>query len=187
MIRQRNAFVMIRHGQTDANRDQIIAGRLEAQLTSEGRAAATRLADWPWPGEIALFASPQARARDTAALAFPGRPAVIIAALRERDWGHFEGRPVAELPDRAATPAGGEGWPAMLERVGAAVDQALQAAGDRLPVLVAHSGVIRAVRQLGGSTPHGASPPNSTPLLFAPAASGWQETTLTEKDLPWIA
>ena len=54
-------------------------------------------------------------------------------------------------------------------------------------MLVAHSGVIRAVRQLGGGTPHGASPPNTTPLLFAPEASGWQETTLTEKDLPWIA
>lgn len=181
------AFVLIRHGQTDANRDGIIAGRREAMLTETGRAAALALAGWRWPDGLALFASPQARARETAALAFPGRAVTLIAGLRERDWGALEGRPIAELTPREATPPGGEGWYAMRDRVARALTEAIDAAGPALPVLVAHSGVIRAARALTGGAHDGPSAPNTLPLLFAPRDGGWHETTLNEKDTPWIA
>lgn len=197
MIAPAIPFVLIRHGQTDANRDGRIAGRTEAVLTEAGRAGAARLAGWHWPGTVTLFSSPQGRAVETAALAFPGRAPRLLPGLRERDWGRHEGAPVATLPPRAATPEGGEAWQAMLDRVAealaTALAQALAAAGPVLPVLpvlVAHSGVIRAVRQLTGGRPDGPSPPNTTPILFAPASPAspaWRETTLTEKDLPWIA
>ncbi len=180
-------FVVIRHGETDANRDALVAGRIEAQLTPAGRAAAQALAGWIWPREIALFSSPQQRARDTAGLAFPLRTPILLEDLQERDWGLFEGRPIAHLPPREETPEGGEPWPQMLARVSRAVAQAQAQAKGALPILVAHSGVIRAVRHLTSGSPHGPSAANTAPYLFAPAAHGWQEQKLPEKDRQWIA
>ena len=180
-------FVVIRHGETDANRDALVAGRIEAQLTPAGRAAAQALAGWIWPREIALFSSPQHRARDTAGLAFPQRTPILLEDLRERDWGIFEGRPIAELPPREETPEGGEPWPQMLARVSRALAQAQAQAKGAPPILVAHSGVIRAVRHLTSGSPHGPSAANTTPYLFAPDAHGWKEQKLTEKDRQWIA
>ncbi len=180
-------FVVIRHGETDANRDALVAGRIEAQLTPAGRAAAQALAGWIWPREIALFSSPQQRARDTAGLAFPLRTPILLEDLRERDWGIFEGRPIAELPPREETPEGGEPWPQMLARVSRALAQAQEQAKGALPILVAHSGVIRAVRHLTSGSPRGPSAANTTPYLFAPDAHGWKEQKLTEKDRQWIA
>nr|WP_240989505.1 histidine phosphatase family protein [Salipiger mangrovisoli] len=176
---------MIRHGQTDANRDGLIAGRIEARLTGEGRAAAARLADWPWPGSLALYVSPQDRARHTARLAFPGLAFRVLPGLRERDWGRYEGHPVATLPPREATPEGGESFAALLARVAASITEGLAASGEALPVFVAHSGVIRAARALTGGTAHGPSAANTTPLLFRPCPAGWQNSQLSRKDLAW--
>ncbi|MDX2484703.1 MAG: histidine phosphatase family protein [Pseudodonghicola sp.] len=187
MILPKAAFVLVRHGQTDANRDGRIAGRIEAQLTPAGRSAACALSDWSWPRNLVLFASPQQRARDTARLGFPGRTPVVLEGLRERDWGAFEGRPVSELPPREQTPPAGEAWLDLLQRVAAAITAAQAQGAGGLPVLVAHSGVIRAVRQLTGGTAHGPSPANSTPYLFTPNADGWREIMPAKKDKTWIA
>ncbi|SEL21373.1 histidine phosphatase family protein [Pacificibacter marinus] len=190
MMHLKTAFVVIRHGQTDANRDGRIAGRIEAQLTPEGRSAACALPDWMWPKTILLFSSPQQRARDTAHLGFPEHDPIVLNGLRERDWGVFEGRPVSELPPRDQTPKGGEPWPDMLQRVADAVTFATTEAQRHgpscLPVLVAHSGVIRAVRHLTGGTAHGPSPVNTTPYLFAPGLDDWDARIPDKKDKSWI-
>lgn len=178
-------FVLIRHGETDANRAGRIAGRTEARLTDAGRAGAAALAGRRWP-EITLFVSPQTRAQDTARLAFPGRTALTLADLRERDWGDFEGRPVADLPPRESTPAGGEAWSDMIARVARALTHGLTRTGeDSLPVFVAHSGVIRAARHLLSRDPFGPSPRNTTPILFLPGPSGWHETGTTGDPATW--
>lgn len=178
MIEPRRDFCLIRHGQTDANRDGIIAGRIEAQLTAQGRSDARALADMRWPLPIALFSSPQDRARATAALAFPAHRARIVAELRERNWGIHEGRPLAELPLRTVTPPGGEGWAEMVQRVGGALSACITLAEEALPVIVCHSGVIRAARTLMGLDFAGPSAPNATPLLYTALAGGWHEQTL---------
>ena len=184
MILPARPFCLIRHGQTDANRDGIIAGRTEAALTASGRAAAAALAGLDWPLPLALFCSPQARARETAALAFPGHALRVVPGLRERDWGIHEGRPVAELPPRLSTPLHGEGWPEMVARIHAALCLCLLQAGQALPVIVAHSGVIRAARALTGLDFTGASAPNTLPLLYAPTAGRWQEEPLFPLSIP---
>ncbi|MGR3801992.1 histidine phosphatase family protein [Marinibacterium profundimaris] len=181
------AFLVIRHGQTDANRDKLIAGRTEAQLTDAGRAGARALATWSWP-LVALFSSPQQRARETAALAFPDVPTTVIERLRERDWGIYEGRPVSQLPPRRSTPEAGEGWDVFRDRVQAALIEGIAATPEgHLPVIVAHSGVVRATRAITGGTPLGPSPPNTTPILYSPGPAGWTEIELTGETLPWIA
>ncbi|WP_158585569.1 histidine phosphatase family protein [Pseudooceanicola sediminis] len=180
-------FVLIRHGQTDANRDHLVAGRTEAQLTQVGRRAAQALSGWEWPADTMLFVSPQQRARETARLAFPHHSPVLLEGLRERDWGLLEGRPVSQLLPRDQTPEQGEAWPDMIGRVCAAIAVAQDAAAGRLPVCVAHSGVIRAARHLTGGAADGPSPANTTPYLFSPTPEGWRETLLEQKDTRWIA
>ena len=179
-------FCLIRHGETDANRDGLIAGRTEAQLTPAGVAAANRLASLPWPEAITVFSSPQDRARITAQLAFPGVQVQVVSDLRERDWGRFERRPVSELPPRMSTPDGGEGWDPLLARIAAALRHCLTQAGHGLPIIVAHSGVIRAARALTGGEITGPSAPNVLPLMFrAPRPGGegrWREHPFFTKD-----
>lgn len=174
----RRPFVLIRHGQTDANRDGIIAGRLDAMLTEKGRAAAMSLATMTWPGPIRVFSSPQTRARDTAALAFPGRQATLIEDLRERHWGIHEGQPVAAIPPRESTPEGGESWDDINARVARAIRQAHLLAGDALPVMVAHSGVIRVVRHLAFGQIQAPSAANTTPYLYRFENGQWHESLL---------
>ena len=177
----RRRFIVIRHGETDANRDQVIAGRIEATLTPRGRQAAEGLAQRTWPNDLRVFCSPQQRAMDTARLAFPAHEVTVIAGLRERDWGVFEGRPVRDAPPRHDTPEGGEAWMAVIDRVALAVHQAVEIAGPAVPVLVAHSGVIRAVRALTGGCDDGPSPCNTVPYVYTPNADGdgWQEAEWT--------
>lgn len=160
------SFCLIRHGETTANARGIIAGRNDVPLTDLGREQARGLAGRTWPEPIALFSSPLSRARETCELAFPGRDFEIREDLRERDWGIFEGRPVRHQPAREATPDRGESWPAMLARVQRGICEICAASGPALPVLICHSGVIRAARVLWTSGTVGHQPSNAIPILF---------------------
>ncbi|MBV1897288.1 MAG: histidine phosphatase family protein [Rhodobacteraceae bacterium] len=171
----RRPFCLIRHGETDANRKGIIAGRLEAQLTALGQAQACKIATLRW-NRLLLFSSPQNRAVETAFLAFPGVEATQIPDLRERDWGNLEGQPLSAMIPRRDTPENGEAWQDMLLRTQRGLMHALLDPRVGLPVLVAHSGTIRAIRHLTGGTEHGLRPPNAAPLFFTPVAEGWQES-----------
>lgn len=171
-------FVLIRHGETDANRNGIIAGRTEVHLTETGRRAAAALAGRSFGRPIMLFTSPQARARDTALLAFPALSAYVVDGLRERDWGIYEGQPIADLPPRTATPEAGEPWEAMLARMATALGLCMTLAGEKMPVIVTHSGVIRAARALTRQDATGPSAPNTTPLLYTAVSGRWQEQPL---------
>lgn len=175
-------FVLIRHGQTDANRDGLIAGRLEAQLTKKGRAAAESLAELGWPKPIKVFVSPQHRAQETARLAFPDHQLTTLETLRERDWGRFEGRPTAELPPRESTPEGGEGWAEITTRVAQALAECHALAGEALPVIVAHSGVIRTARFLAFGEMQAPSAANTTPYLYQLRDGLWTERPYPLKD-----
>lgn len=176
----RRPFCLIRHGETDANFEGIIAGRLEPKLTPLGRAQACQIATLSWTQPL-LFSSPQHRAVETAFLAFPGLENTQIPDLRERDWGDLEGQPLSAMIPREDTPENGEAWQDMLTRLHRGLMRALLDPRVGLPVLVAHSGTIRAIRRLTGGTEHGLRPPNAIPLLFTPAVEGWQESMRSPK------
>ena len=160
------SICLIRHGETTANRDSIIAGRLDVALSDRGRAQARALQAHHWPADIALFSSPLQRAQETCRLGFPDLEFHCHAGLRERDWGSFEGQPLAELPPREGRPEGGEDWSEMITRVALAITTCCAQAKGRLPVLVCHSGVIRSTRLLMGQQNSGARPPNAHPISF---------------------
>ncbi|MAQ85231.1 MAG: phosphoglycerate mutase [Maritimibacter sp.] len=171
-------FCLVRHGETTANAGGIIAGITDVPLTALGRDQARALAGRAWPDALTVYASPLIRARNTARLALPGHQIRVHPGLRERDWGVFEGRPLSAQPNRDDTPDGGEAWPAMLHRVEATILAICAACSGTLPVLVCHSGVIRATRVLWTTGDVGTRPPNATPLLYCKAGPHLTERPL---------
>ncbi|WP_339639217.1 histidine phosphatase family protein [uncultured Sulfitobacter sp.] len=172
------SFCLIRHGETTANADEIIAGVTDVPLTQLGRDQAHALSHRTWSEPIAIFASPMSRAQHSAELAFPGRAVELNDGLRERDWGVFEGQPLSEQPVREDTPDQGESWFDMLKRVQIAIMEICAASPTALPVLVCHSGIIRAARVLWTTGDVGRRSPNATPLLFEIKGNKLLEKTL---------
>jgi probable phosphoglycerate mutase len=105
---------LVRHGETDYNRDHVMQGRgVDTDLNATGRAQAEalaeRLADVPFD---AAYASPLRRTRQT--LDILARPHAsldthFLPDLEEMGWGVYEGTP--KSPERdAAMKALKEGW-----------------------------------------------------------------------------
>ncbi len=91
---------LVRHGETDYNRHNIVQGRgVDAPLNEQGqrqaKALARRFASVPLE---AIYTSPLQRAVATAEvvrLYHPEVPLYRMADLEEMDWGHLEGKPYA--------------------------------------------------------------------------------------------
>ncbi len=171
-------FCLIRHGETTANADAIIAGVTDVPLTQLGRDQARALSQRTWSKQIAIYASPMSRAQDTARLAFAGQHFKLHSGLRERDWGVFEGRPLTEQPLREDTPDQGESWSDMIMRVQAAITQICTTSQGKIPILVCHSGIIRAARVLWTTGDAGQRPPNATPIIFQRTGTKMMEKNL---------
>ncbi|MCS7082018.1 MAG: histidine phosphatase family protein [Bacteroidetes bacterium] len=96
-------FYIVRHGQTEPNRRNLLQGRgLDAPLNARGRAQAARLAERLAQQPLELIASsPLRRALETAQIIAARHPGVRVRqypGLSEMDWGLYEGRLVdAEL------------------------------------------------------------------------------------------
>ena len=172
------SFCLIRHGETTANAGEFIAGVTDVPLTQRGCDQARALSNRMWPEPIAIHASPMSRAQHTAQLAFPGRTFELHNGLRERDWGVYEGQPLAEQPVREDTPERGESWPDMLMRVQTTILEICALSETALPVLLCHSGIIRAARVLWTTGDVGQRPPNAIPLLFENTGHKLVEKTL---------
>jgi broad specificity phosphatase PhoE len=99
------------------------------------------------------------RATETASIfaAALGLAVTTTSKLRERSFGEFEGRPIAELPstlsgirngwvvDATARPEGGESLDELLRRVADVVETWRHSPSRRL-LVVTHGGTIRAIR-----------------------------------------
>jgi len=145
-------IVFVRHGETTPNRQGLLLGRADPALTDRGRRQADELAEWIGAWEpVAVFASPLARARETAApIAAVGCDVEIDDRLIEIDYGEWEARPFAELPpdvvarwrdDADFAPPGGESLRVVGKRVAAFCEERLD---QRVTVAVSHVSPIKA-------------------------------------------
>ncbi len=148
-------FWLVRHAEPEASIQGRCYGKLDVALSERGREQAARLAQYFASIPLdAVYASPRRRTLETAqALS----PAVIpVEALREIDFGLFEGRPYDEIsrefpaiyrqwmeaPTTVEFP-GGEGFAQMQTRVLAlAAELRARHAGQTI-ALVAHGGTHR--------------------------------------------
>lgn len=142
---------LLRHGETDWNRERRHQGLTDIPLSDRGRAA-LRQADFA-PEQV--YVSPLVRARETAAVLFPRAIQIVIPDFREMDFGAFEGRTANEMADGPAYRAwvakgctgrcpGGENLAEFSNRVWNAFVKLLETEQERL-VIVAHGGVQMAI------------------------------------------
>lgn len=132
-------IIILRHGQTNWNRDDILIGQSDIPLNAIGRQEAHRVVRY-LSGIDAIYSSPLSRCQETATIISKGLdlPVTIFSGLSERNWGVFEGRPKSER-DSSRNPEGGE----TAEEFGTRVAKALPYVVGARPLVVTHSGVIR--------------------------------------------
>jgi broad specificity phosphatase PhoE len=146
-------LILVRHGQTEANRARLLLGRTDVSLTGLGRRQAAALCETlrATADVTAVIASPLARARETAA-GF-GLPVEIDERWIELDYGAFEARPLADVPaslwgrwraDPEFAPEHGESLAACGRRVRDACEELRSRAATADVVVVSHVSPIKA-------------------------------------------
>jgi len=152
-------ILLVRHGQSEWNREGRWQGHADPPLSDAGRRQARELADRLARVRLdAIYASDLERARATAeVVAEAHRIAVTVdAALREIDVGEWSGLTTAEIerryPEGLRRHADGDdGWrdgephEAMSARIVAAIGRIAAAHPDGQVLCVLHGGVMRAL------------------------------------------
>lgn len=182
-------LILIRHA--PALSEGRLCGRTDvAADLSDGALVAAVRAALPTPGRLVV--SPALRCRQTAAALWPGEGA-SDPRLWEQDFGVWDGRPYADLPDlgpltaadlAAHRPPGGESFADLCARVQPAlVDHAAQGPAT----IVAHAGVIRAALALTLGAVPGALSFDIAPLSvtrIARFSTGWQVRCVNWRPAP---
>ena len=154
-------LLLIRHVQPEAHAQGRCYGSLDIGLSSRGERSARHLARVLGTVPLAaVYTSPRVRARRTAEplAAASGLSPAVVEALRELDFGDFEGRRYEDIarehpqlfaawmsePTRVRFP-GGESFADLRLRVLAATARIRQRHPGQVAAVVSHSGVIRAV------------------------------------------
>lgn len=150
-------FYMMRHGQTEANANEVMAGSTDSPLTKLGREQAfqaQKIVSMLEKKPTHIYHSHLSRARDTAAII---NEVLHIEMTQDPDLaeicaGSMEGRPWSECIDIfdgwVQTP-GGEHPNDFFTRVKNGKTRALSAENS-LPLIVCHGGVMRAFGALYG-------------------------------------
>lgn len=151
-------LLLVRHGETDWNRDGILQGQVDVPLNAMGRRQAhdlgVRLGDWKID---ALYSSDLSRAAETAAIVgnLLGLEPRLSSALREIDIGHWAGLTFAEranrYPEELAALARGEDIPRggaeqlreVQERMAAAHGRICQDHPGETVLLIGHGSALR--------------------------------------------
>jgi len=170
-VHRRSPFHFLRHGETRENRDGIVQGQSDTELTAAGQAmafsAAQILAEI---GLGSIYASPLKRTWLTAWIVaeLSGLRVRPMAGLMERHWGAFEGKPKAMRP-QVANPETAEPIDDFSNRVVRAMDSMT---GPPPILVVAHSGVFRVLCAILGIGGRGARlAPGQVATFMPPAAA----------------
>ena len=153
---------LVRHGETDHNRDGVIqGGGVDSSLNAAGRAQAQALRERLDSVSVdALYASTLQRAKETAdILARPHEPLsrTYLRDLSEMDWGVFEGEPPSPERDEAMgalksawregaydrAPEEGESIRDVQNRAQRALRHILAREGGRTALVVTHGRYLR--------------------------------------------
>ena len=154
-------LILIRHGEVESRYQRVFGGRLDIDLSPNGRTQAAVLADWLRRKPIdAIYASPMKRVQLTLApLLRNGAPApVTLPGLREVDFGDWTGHAWEEIQekfgvsafdwlellDRGAIP-NAEAGAAYRARVEPCLRQILDRHGGQTAAIYCHGGVIRMI------------------------------------------
>jgi probable phosphoglycerate mutase len=147
-------ILLVRHGETDWNRDRRMQGHSDQPLNDTGRGQARALADELAKEPLeAVYSSDLSRAQETARIVADahGLQVTTLPDLRERHFGTWEGLSDAEIqerfPEQIASGALGDGE--TREEMDRRVLEALQQIAREHPgstvLVVSHGGPLRSV------------------------------------------
>ena len=151
-------IVLVRHGQTDANRAGRLLGRADPPLNERGReqahALATALEHGPAPQLV--LTSPLRRAQETAAqiTAATGSPVRTDERLIELDYGEWDERLLGDIPsdvaarwraDPSFAAPGGESLVDLRSRITPCAAGLMEQARDGVIIVVSHVSPIKAI------------------------------------------
>jgi broad specificity phosphatase PhoE len=201
MKQRRGRIVLVRHGETEANRLRRFASE-DVCLTDLGRAQALELAK-RLQNEFRpdhLVSSEFLRARQTGEIISQvlGMPVEAVPGIHELDFGSLKGQPYEELAQLRATdwsrnpeapernnpwtwrPPGGESAEDVRLRAIEAIERLRVSFPDREVVVVCHGIVIQAVcAHITGEWSDGSVPPNCGVVTVGHGPEGW-ETPIME-------
>ena len=143
---------MIRHAETEYNKQRRYQGRLDLPISEEGR----RSLEPSGEPVSRVYVSTLRRTAQTARILFPGAQLIEVPGLEEMDFGRFDGHTSEELEsdpayqewiDSWCTTAipGGESRQQFSERIVRAMTKLIEqaaSAGEEKLVIVAHGGTI---------------------------------------------
>ena len=154
-------LTLVRHGETDWNRDGKLQGQIDIDLNDTGRLQAERLGRRLADNDFtAVYSSDLRRCWDTATIALRGRAIAPTPRqeLREIALGHWEGltteEVVASMPDEIAhvradpierAPKGGESRRQLQARIVAAIQDIVAVHPGESVLIVSHGGSLRAL------------------------------------------
>src|SRR3989344_1189461 len=157
-------FIIVRHAETTDNKQGIIQGHRDPNLSSQGKLQAQKLAQRLKSEKIdEIYTSDLTRCKETAAAIAVFHPSVKIhnaPLLRERNHGEFEGKKQDEISKEnyekffhtlEQRPKGGESW----IDVGKRAEKFIQGlhTSDKTVLLVTHGGTIIGLLCLLTNTP----------------------------------
>lgn len=149
-------LILARHGETLPNRRGVLLGRDDPGLTEHGQAQARALAAWVAErGPTRVISSPLTRCRDTASVIADACSLDVATDQRliEVDYGEWEGRAFADVPDDASAcwrsdarfrPPGGESLADVQGRVGDWCRELAASDEEATLVAVSHVSPIKA-------------------------------------------
>jgi broad specificity phosphatase PhoE len=149
-------LLLVRHGETYDNENQIMQGQTQGQLNPRGIEQAQQLAREMAQRDIDAFvASDLNRAIETCRIIAEPHHAELITTplLRERDWGAFTGRFIPSLKGEPF-PADVESLDALLQRAQRAHQSLLQSCHVILIRIDHHTGHSFRHRQGSDTPPH---------------------------------
>jgi broad specificity phosphatase PhoE len=145
---------LIRHGNTEWNREEIFRGRVDCGLDETGRAEARAVAAYFDGVNLeGIYTSPLARAAETAAAIAAGRGMEVVSdpAFIDLDFGEWQGHPLKEVREkypelyrawrerpREVTFPGGENLDQVRERAWEGLLKVVRENPERTVVIVSH-------------------------------------------------
>jgi len=169
-------FILVRHGETSANRRRVFAESDDIPLTETGRGQSEQLAHRlarEFRPEV-LVSSDFLRARETALIVgrILGLTPEPVSGIHERDFGALKGHPYARIADAGL-------FAESLDSVRGRAVTALEALRARYPanevVVVTHGAVIQSVcAHITGVWSEDSVPPNCGFVIIEYDTQGWR-------------
>lgn len=185
-------FGLVRHGQTEYNRQHLFQGSSDIPLNDTGREQAHRALDTATPvAWDAVITSPLKRAEETGqiiaadhGLPFEGADPRLV----EIDWGQAEGNSVPEMEERYPRRSfpGREELHSVVDRACAALDELSDARPEQSVLLVAHGTLIRLLLS-GVVGEHLPSLPNGALSLLEVDGDTWTVRMIGGRELEAVS